>query len=299
MRRCSGRGGLRELVLAGRGRPSGPARPSGSPSSRARCSAPSTTAVLRYQGIPYAAPPVGELRWQPPQPAAGWTEDRDATAPGRALPAARRRPRHPARHRGQRHRGLPHAERDARRPAPRRPPAPGAGVDPRRRLQRRRRQRHRPAPAGRGRAADRGHRQLPARHAWASSACPGCPGPVRSGCWTSSRRCAGCSATSPRSAATRTTSRSPASRPAPTACARSWPRPGRPGCSGGPILQSGGCSTANIIDVIRPGTGPGGRHLEAAAGGRSRPGRRTATQLGCRQAGHGRWPACARLPVAT
>jgi para-nitrobenzyl esterase len=34
-----------------------------------------------FQGIPYAAPPVGPLRWQPPAPVAPWPGIRDATAP--------------------------------------------------------------------------------------------------------------------------------------------------------------------------------------------------------------------------
>jgi para-nitrobenzyl esterase len=32
-----------------------------------------------YRSIPYAAPPVGELRWKPPQPAAPWTGVRECT----------------------------------------------------------------------------------------------------------------------------------------------------------------------------------------------------------------------------
>ena len=36
-------------------------------------------AVDEFLGIPYAAPPIGALRWQPPQPAASWSGVRDAT----------------------------------------------------------------------------------------------------------------------------------------------------------------------------------------------------------------------------
>ncbi|MER5645722.1 carboxylesterase family protein [Streptosporangium sp. NPDC002524] len=35
-----------------------------------------------FQGIPYAAPPVGELRWRSPRAVAPWQGVRDATAPG-------------------------------------------------------------------------------------------------------------------------------------------------------------------------------------------------------------------------
>ncbi|MGB6578836.1 MAG: carboxylesterase family protein [Streptosporangiaceae bacterium] len=39
----------------------------------------SNGSVNEFLGIPYAAPPVGALRWQPPQPAANWSGVRDAT----------------------------------------------------------------------------------------------------------------------------------------------------------------------------------------------------------------------------
>lgn len=37
--------------------------------------------VTSYVGIPYAAPPVGRLRWRPPQPATPWTSTLQATGP--------------------------------------------------------------------------------------------------------------------------------------------------------------------------------------------------------------------------
>ena len=47
--------------------------------------------VREFLGIPYAAPPIGALRWRPPAAAPVWTSPRDATRRGPACP----QPKHP------------------------------------------------------------------------------------------------------------------------------------------------------------------------------------------------------------
>ena len=42
--------------------------------------------VRSFKGIPFASPPVGELRWQPPQPVKPWTEPRACVKFGPACP---------------------------------------------------------------------------------------------------------------------------------------------------------------------------------------------------------------------
>ena len=45
--------------------------------------------IHRFLGIPYAQPPVGDLRFAPPVPAARWDGERDATAFGPTCPQSR------------------------------------------------------------------------------------------------------------------------------------------------------------------------------------------------------------------
>ena len=42
--------------------------------------------VDQFLGIPYAAPPIGDLRWQPPKPHVAWTETLNATKFGNTCP---------------------------------------------------------------------------------------------------------------------------------------------------------------------------------------------------------------------
>ena len=49
-------------------------------------SLPLGKAAFEYLGIPYAEPPVGDLRFTPPNPARPWSGIRDATNYGKACP---------------------------------------------------------------------------------------------------------------------------------------------------------------------------------------------------------------------
>ena len=40
---------------------------------------PGGPGVYVFRGLPYAAPPIGDLRWRPPRPPAAWQGVRDAT----------------------------------------------------------------------------------------------------------------------------------------------------------------------------------------------------------------------------
>src|SRR6476646_4376795 len=50
--------------------------------------------VAVFRGVPYAAAPVGELRFSPPQPVSAWQGVRDATKDGPIPPQGRSRLAH-------------------------------------------------------------------------------------------------------------------------------------------------------------------------------------------------------------
>lgn len=72
-------GGAADAATSGRGTPdAGVVVPTDAGAVRGKV----TAEARLFQGIPYAAPPVGQLRWASPQPAASWRGIRDATKAG-------------------------------------------------------------------------------------------------------------------------------------------------------------------------------------------------------------------------
>src|SRR4030095_11621009 len=77
------------LVVAGPATAQAPAAPL--PTVRARIDSGVLVGVVHdnanvFRNIPFAAPPVGKLRWAPPQPVASWRGDREAALPGPSCP---------------------------------------------------------------------------------------------------------------------------------------------------------------------------------------------------------------------
>ncbi|MBO2440434.1 carboxylesterase/lipase family protein [Actinomadura nitritigenes] len=66
--------------------PQGPQGPQGPretvETDKGRVKGVAADGVIRFQGIPYAAPPIGRLRWRPPAAAAPWKGVRSAAEPG-------------------------------------------------------------------------------------------------------------------------------------------------------------------------------------------------------------------------
>lgn len=62
----------------------GPPRPVRAMTASGPITGEAQGAVLRFLGIPYAAPPVGDRRWRAPAGATAWTAPRDATRKGAA-----------------------------------------------------------------------------------------------------------------------------------------------------------------------------------------------------------------------
>lgn len=66
--------------------PASPAAPEVVATASGPVSGVAAAGTIAFLGIPYAAPPVGRLRWRPPAPHPGWSAPRDATAFGAICP---------------------------------------------------------------------------------------------------------------------------------------------------------------------------------------------------------------------
>ena len=84
---CAG-GGLVVLTVALASAPAGAQVTVKTSAGLLQGSAIDKTTIRIFKGIPYAAPPVGDLRWQAPRPAVPWQGVRDATAFGPACAQA-------------------------------------------------------------------------------------------------------------------------------------------------------------------------------------------------------------------
>jgi para-nitrobenzyl esterase len=69
-------------VLAGRWGTAAPADQVKTANGIVEGTVDAATGIRMFKGIPFAAPPVGDLRWKPPQPVTNWTGVRQATAFG-------------------------------------------------------------------------------------------------------------------------------------------------------------------------------------------------------------------------
>ncbi|MFT3771758.1 MAG: carboxylesterase family protein [Minicystis sp.] len=81
------------VAQQGRGPGAAPALPGGEPGPtlalhQGKIQGLISEGSIVYRGIPYAKPPVGDLRWRSPQPAASWTGVRDGSKAGSSCAAA-------------------------------------------------------------------------------------------------------------------------------------------------------------------------------------------------------------------